>query len=107
MRDDWKPEPEDDPAGRDRGQRTQASLDEELREWDALWDDVTGAWEARQARWLTRMQRAVKLIDVSTDVDQPKVTNMLLVNALKRLELVRAAPCLDDLATVDEWGEAG
>jgi len=50
------PRQEDDPAGRDRGQRTRASLDEEMREWDELWDDVTGAWEARQARWLTRMK---------------------------------------------------
>jgi hypothetical protein len=47
---------DDDPAGRDRGQRSTASLDEEMKEWDALWDDVTGAWEARQARWLARMR---------------------------------------------------
>ena len=50
------PRQEDDPVGRDRGQRTRASLDEEMREWDELWDDVTGAWEARQARWLTQMK---------------------------------------------------
>jgi len=53
------------------------------------------------------MQRAVRLIDVASDDDQPRVTNMLLVNALKRLELVRAAPCVDDIATAQEWGEAG
>lgn len=49
---------DDDPANRDRGQRSAASLDEEVREWTELWEDVTGKWEADQARWLTRMNRA-------------------------------------------------
>ena len=41
---------EDDPAGMDRGQRSQASLDEEMREYDQLLEDM---FEQRQARWLT------------------------------------------------------
>jgi hypothetical protein len=79
----------------------------DLEPWAYVQDTTNGKLYEVGCQYGALMQRAVKLIDVSTDVDQPKVTNMLLVNALKRLELVRAAPCLDDLATVDEWGEAG
>jgi len=58
MRDDWKPQPEDDPAGRDRGQRTAASLAEELREWDELVEEHgLGCRDCDQVRgWLSRMR---------------------------------------------------
>ena len=57
MRDDWKPQPEDDPAGRDRGQRTTASLDEEMREWDELVEEHgLDCWDCQHVRWLTRMK---------------------------------------------------
>lgn len=49
----------------------------------------------------------VKLIDVASPIDKPHIVQWLTASALKRLELVRHAPCLDDLATTEEWGSAG
>ena len=54
-----------------------------------------------------QVNNVVKLADAGRPIDDPAITSLLVPQALKRLELVRAAPCLDDLATVDEWGEAG
>jgi hypothetical protein len=58
MRDDWKPSVEDDPCGRDRGQRSTASLDEEMRQWDELVEEHgLGCWDCDQVRgWLARMR---------------------------------------------------
>jgi len=51
------PRVEDDPAGRDRGQRDPFAYQQELQEYEALLEEHgMGAWEARQARWLTRMR---------------------------------------------------
>ena len=54
-----------------------------------------------------QVNNVVKLADAGKPIDEPAITSLLVPQALKRLELVRAAPCLDDLATADEWGEAG
>ena len=54
-----------------------------------------------------QVNNVVKLADAARPVDDPSITSLLVPQALKRLELVRAAPCLDDVATAAEWGEAG
>jgi hypothetical protein len=57
MRDDWRPQPEDDPCGRVRGQRDPFAYQQELQEFEEhLEEHGMGAWEARQTRWLTRMR---------------------------------------------------
>jgi hypothetical protein len=79
----------------------------DLQPWAYVQDTTNGKLYEVGGQYGALMQRAVKLIDVSSDDDQPRTTDMLLANALKRLRLVRAAPNLDGLATVEEWGEAG
>ncbi len=51
--------------------------------------------------------RTVHLIDVRSPIDDPTVVGMLTENAVRRLELVRAAPCLDDTASAEEFGAMG
>lgn len=51
-----RPEPvQDDPACRDRGQRSTVSLAEEMREWDDLvLEHGIGCWDCDRIReWLT------------------------------------------------------
>jgi hypothetical protein len=79
----------------------------DLEPWAYVQDTTNGKLYEVSDQYGALMQRAVRLIDVSSDIDQPKTTNMLLVNALKRLELVRAAPNADDIATAQEWGSQG
>ena len=52
---DLPPRVDDDPAGRDRGQRSVVSLTEEMAEWDALVEEHgVGCWDCDRVRaWLT------------------------------------------------------
>lgn len=50
------------------------------------------------------VQNVVKLIDVKSPIDDPHLMSLLLPAALKRLELVRAAPHVDETASIEEWG---
>jgi hypothetical protein len=79
----------------------------DLEPWAYVQDTTNGKLYEVGTQYGALTQRAVKLIDVSSDVDQPKTTDMLLANALKRLRLVRAAPTLDGTASIEEWGPAG
>lgn len=51
--------------------------------------------------------RATRLIDVASPIDQPRMQEFLTVNAVQRLELVRAAPSVEDTASVEEFGGLG
>jgi hypothetical protein len=52
-------------------------------------------------------KRQVHLIDVRSPIDDPTVIGMLTDNALRRLELVRPAPCLADTASEAGYGAMG
>jgi hypothetical protein len=79
----------------------------DLSPWAYVQDTTNGKLYEVGTQYGALTQRAVKLIDVSSDIDQPKTTDMLLANALKRLELVRPAPCVSDLASIEEFGPLG
>jgi hypothetical protein len=79
----------------------------DLEPWAYVQDTTNGKLYEVSKQYGALTQRAVKLIDVSSDVDQPKTTDMLLANALKRLELVRPAPNVADLASIEEFGPLG
>lgn len=53
------------------------------------------------------VNNVVKLADAKRPVDEPQITSLLVPQAVKRLQLVRAAPNLDGFATAEEWGERG
>jgi len=51
------PRREDDPAGTLDGHRDPFAYQQELQEFEELLEEHgMGAWEARQARWLSRMR---------------------------------------------------
>jgi hypothetical protein len=52
-------------------------------------------------------ERTTCLIDARSPVDEPELKSWLTVNVLKRLELFRHAPNLDDVASVAEFGPLG
>lgn len=79
----------------------------DLSPWAFVHDTTTDKLYEVRRLYGAIAQRSVELIDVASDEDHPRMTSMLLVNALKRLELVRAAPNADSIATVAEWGRAG
>lgn len=51
--------------------------------------------------------RTTRLIDVASPIDDPFGVEFLTSSAVKRLELVRQAPCVDDVASVLEFGGMG
>ena len=81
----------------------------DLQPWAYVQDTINNKLYEVKSIHGTLTQRAVKLIDASSDVDDPNphTTDMLLSNALKRLQLVKPAPNADDIATAAEWGTAG
>jgi hypothetical protein len=54
-----------------------------------------------------RHHNVVHLADATDPVDHPDTVRWLITQALKRLELVQAAPTYDETVGTEEWGEAG
>lgn len=79
----------------------------DLAPWAYVQDTTCGKLYEVGTQYGALTQRAVRLIDVNSPIEHPRVTNMLLSNALKRLELVRAAPNVNDIASVAEFGPLG
>ena len=52
-------------------------------------------------------KRQVQLIDVRSPIDDPTTIGMLTANAIRMLELVRPAPSVENIASVEEWGPLG
>jgi hypothetical protein len=52
-------------------------------------------------------ERTTCLIDARSPVDEPARKSWLTANVLRRLELFRHAPCVDDVASVAEFGPLG
>ena len=54
-----------------------------------------------------QVNNVVKLNDAGAPLDKPRVTSLQVGQALQRLELVRAAPNIEDIASVVEFGPLG
>jgi hypothetical protein len=54
----------------------------------------------------TPKTNTVGLVDIASDDDDPRLTSMLVEQAVERLDLIRHAPCAADVASVEEYGSA-